>query len=641
MIRNAHGPAVAAGLLVIAACAGAPADDRPHDVRQYSIEEFLGTTNISGASFSPDGRKILVSSDETGVYNAFAIPVDGGEPIQLTHSTTDAIFVASYFPADERFLYLSDRGGNELTHVYVQAPDGTVQDITPGERLKAIFLGWADDEESFFIGTNERDPRFFDVYEVTVDGYRRSLIYRNDEGLDFAAISPDERYLALVKTNTRMDSDVFLYDRQTGELRNLTPHDGPVWNVAMDFTPDGSGLLIVTDEGSEFRYLVRQDLATGRRDTLVMADWDVMYAEYSKRGNYLVVAINNDARTEIRIYDREMRPVDLPAPPAGEITSVEFSPDERRIAYYVSSSRLPNDLFVQALDGGEAIRLTRSLNPAIAAEDLVEGEVVRFASYDGVEVPGILYRPHGASPDAPVPALVWVHGGPGGQSRLSYSALIQYLVNHGYAVYAINNRGSSGYGKTFYAMDDRKHGEADLGDVVASKRMLIETGWVDPDRIGIIGGSYGGYMVLAALAFRPQEFAVGVDIFGVANWIRTLESIPPWWESMREALFTEMGDPATDRERLARVSPLLHASNIVKPLIVLQGANDPRVLKVESDEIVEAVRANGVPVEYIVFDDEGHGFTKKENQLRGYGAILEFLDRHLKGTQQHAAGQQG
>ncbi|HEX7090950.1 MAG TPA: S9 family peptidase [Longimicrobiales bacterium] len=630
MIRPARGPAVAAGLLLLAACAGTPADDRPHDVRQYSIEEFLGTTNIFGASFSPDGRKILVSSDQTGVYNAFAIPVDGGEPVQLTHSTTDAVMVASYFPADERFIYLSDRGGDELTHVYVQEPDGTVRDITPGEKLKASFLGWADDDESFFIATNERDPRFFDVYEVTVDGYRRSLVYRNDEGLDFAAISPDERYLALVKTNTTRDSDVYLYDRETRELRHLTPHEGQVSNIATDFTPDGAGLLIVTDEGREFAYLVRQDLATGRRDTLVTADWDVMYAGYSKEGSYLVAAINNDARTEIRIYDRDMRLVDLPAPPAGEITAVEFSPDERRIAYYVSSSRLPRDLFVQALDGGAATRLTRSLNPAIAADDLVEGEVVRFASYDGVEIPGILYRPHQASAETPVPALVWVHGGPGGQSRLGYNALIQYLVNHGYAVYAINNRGSSGYGKTFFAMDDRKHGEADLGDVVASKQMLIETGWVDPDRIGIIGGSYGGYMVLAALAFRPQEFAVGVDIFGVANWIRTLESIPPWWESFREALYTEMGDPATDRERLERVSPLLHASNIVKPLIVLQGANDPRVLQVESDEIVAAVRANGVPVEYIVFPDEGHGFTKKANQLRGYEAILRFLDRHLK-----------
>lgn len=257
--------------------------------------------------------------------------------------------------------------------------------------------------------------------------------------------------------------------------------------------------------------------------------------------------------------------------------------------------------------------------------------MVRFKSYDGVEIPGILYRPIEATPEQKVPALVWVHGGPGGQSRVGYSELIQYLVNHGYAVYAINNRGSSGYGKTFYTMDDKRHGEADLDDVVASKKMLIDTGWIDPQKIGIIGGSYGGYMTLAALTFRPEEFAVGIDIFGPANWLRTLESIPPYWESFREALYQEMGDPATDRERLERISPLFHADKIRRPLMVLQGANDPRVLQVESDEIVAAVRKNNVPVEYIVFPDEGHGFQSKVNRTKAYESVLAFVDQHLKG----------
>jgi len=197
-------------------------------------------------------------------------------------------------------------------------------------------------------------------------------------------------------------------------------------------------------------------------------------------------------------------------------------------------------------------------------------------------------------------------------------------------VFAINNRGSSGYGKTFFLMDDRRHGSGDLDDCVASKQFLVEKGYVDGNRIGIIGGSYGGYMVLAALAFRPEAFALGVDLFGVSNWVRTLQSIPPWWESFRLALYKEMGDPSTDREHLYAISPLFHASRIQRPLIVLQGANDPRVLKVESDEIVEAARANGVDVQYVVFDDEGHGFRKKVNQLRGYKAIRDFCDRHLK-----------
>jgi dipeptidyl aminopeptidase/acylaminoacyl peptidase len=226
---------------------------------------------------------------------------------------------------------------------------------------------------------------------------------------------------------------------------------------------------------------------------------------------------------------------------------------------------------------------------------------------------------------------VWVHGGPGGQSRLNYSALIQYLVNHGYAVLAVNNRGSSGYGKKFNHLDDKNHGDKDLKDCVEGKDYLASTGVVDMDRVGIIGGSYGGYMVMAALAFEPEAFDVGVNIFGVTNWLRTLRSIPPYWESFRNALYDELGDPhSQDSVRLRQISPLFHAENVIKPLMVLQGANDVRVLQVESDEIVEAVKENGVPVVYVVFDDEGHGFRKKENEIEGYGQILEFLDANLK-----------
>jgi dipeptidyl aminopeptidase/acylaminoacyl peptidase len=399
----------------------------------------------------------------------------------------------------------------------------------------------------------------------------------------------------------------------------------------MGFSADGTVLYLTTDEGREFTHLVRYDLGSGDREVVVESDWDVARATTSKGGKYLLVAINNDARTEVRIYETAtMQQLSLPEIPAGDIGSMSVSRDEQTMAFYVSGDRNPNDLFVYEIGGDAPRQLTSSLSPAIDPGHLVEGRVVRFNSWDGLEIPGVLYTPHGAGPDNRVPAVVWVHGGPGGQSRIGYFGLIQYLVNHGYAVYAINNRGSSGYGKTFNQLDDRNHGEGDLGDCVASKKMLVETAYADPERIGITGGSYGGYMVLAALTLQPEEFAVGVDIFGISNWIRTLENIPPWWEAMREALYREMGDPGEDVERLTRISPLFNADKIVRPLMVLQGANDPRVLQVESDDIVEAARANGVPVEYVVFDDEGHGFQKKENQLSGYKAILAFLDEHLK-----------
>lgn len=618
--------------VLLAACqqpAGETAPEpEPRQVARYAIADFLDTTSFGGGYFSSDNSKILVYSDTSGIFNAYAIPVGGGEPTQLTSSTEESIYARGYFPEDDRFLYSSDRGGDELTHVYVQELDGSVTDLTPGEGVKAQFEDWAADGASFFITTNERDNRFFDLYEYRTDGYERELVFKNDEGYVVSAISADGRFLALVKVRTRADSDVYVFDRETAETRLVTPHEGEVRHEAQAFSQDGASLYLTTDRDSEFTFLERLDLATGERQVIEKPDWDVMFADLSPRGTYLVVGVNNDARTELVLYETEgMTPVAMPGLDA-DITRVDFSRDESLMRFYASTGRIPNDLFVYDFETAPR-QLTRSLSEQIDPQDLVLSEVVRFASFDGVEVPGLLYKPHQASPENKLPALVSVHGGPGGQSRVGYSDFTQYLVNHGYVVFAINNRGSSGYGKTFFAMDDRAHGEGDLDDCVAAKKMLADTGYVDPERIGIIGGSYGGYMVLAALAFRPDAFDVGVDIFGVANWHRTLRSIPPWWEFMRDSLEAEMGD-FDDEAYLKSISPLFHAENIVKPLIVLQGANDPRVLQVESDEMVEAVKANGVPVEYIVFEDEGHGFRKKENQEEGYKAILDFLDRHLK-----------
>jgi dipeptidyl aminopeptidase/acylaminoacyl peptidase len=245
-------------------------------------------------------------------------------------------------------------------------------------------------------------------------------------------------------------------------------------------------------------------------------------------------------------------------------------------------------------------------------------------------IPGILYKPHQANAEAKAPAIVMVHGGPGGQARRGYKYSTQFLANHGYVVLDINNRGSSGYGKTFFTADDRKHGREPLWDCVEAKKYLSSLPYVDGERVAIMGGSYGGYMVAAALAFQPDVFDAGVNIFGVTNWVRTLQSIPPWWEAGRLALYQEIGNPETELENLKAISPVFHGDKIKKPLIVIQGANDPRVLKAESDDLVAAARKNGVHVEYVVFDDEGHGFTKKKNQITAYGAILEFLEEHLR-----------
>ena len=445
------------------------------DVATYTLDQFLTTTAMSGASFSPDGEKVLVSSNESGIFNAYAIRVDGGPPERLTDSE-ESVFVQGYFPTDERFLYLSDRGGNELHHLYVREVDGSVRDLTPGDPVKASFAGWSEDERSFHVLTNERDPRFFDLYRYDAATYAREMIYRNEEGLDVGAISRDGRWLALSESNTTNDSDIWLLDRETGERTKLTAHEGDEANAPQTFSPDGRYLYFTSDRDSEFARLVRHELATGERTVVYEPGWDVWWASFSRDGRWFVTGANVDARTRVVVRDaRTMRVARLPELP-GDPTALTFDRTGDLVAFYASGSRFPADLFVHRLGTGDVHRLTSNLNPAIDAEHLVEGEVARFASYDGLEVPGILYVPHEASEERPVPGLVWVHGGPGGQSRIGYSSVIQYLVNHGYAVYAINNRGSSGYGKTFFKADDRVHGVADLDDVVESRKLLMATG---------------------------------------------------------------------------------------------------------------------------------------------------------------------
>jgi dipeptidyl aminopeptidase/acylaminoacyl peptidase len=445
-------------------------------------------------------------------------------------------------------------------------------------------------------------------------------------------VSPDGRFVVLTKARTTNDSDIWLHDRQAKTTRNITTHTGNANNFPADVAPDNSRLLFVSDSGREFAALRAYDLATGATTTILEQPWDITGASFSKSGKYLTVTVNEDARSVQRLLDaKTLAPVTLTGAPDGVMNGLAIAKNDSAAAFYASDGSVPNELYAGAI-GATPKRLTNALNASIKRTDLVRPQVVRFDSYDGVEIPGVLYRPHQASRTAKAPAIVLVHGGPGGQGVVGYSALTQALVNHGYVVLDINNRGSSGYGKSFLAMDDRKHGEADLGDVVASKKMLIETDYVDSTKIGIMGGSYGGFMVLAALTLQPEEFKVGVDLFGVANWARTLENVPPYWEAFREALYAEMGDPKTDSVRLHRISPVFHADRIKVPLMVLQGANDPRVLQVESDEIVAGARKNGVPVEYVVFPDEGHGFLKNENKIKGYTAVIAFLDKHLKGV---------
>lgn len=605
------------------------------EVKTYSIEQFMGNENAFANGFSPDKSKVLITSNRSGVFNMYSVPTEGGDFMPITRSDSASVYGISYFPNDDRILFRMDGNGDEIFKIFVKDSSG-IQRLTPEQNVRALFQGWAKDGKSFYYNSNERNPQMMDVYEMDIATFKPKLLLKNDDAMDFGGISADKNYMLLSKAVNTNDSDLFLLNLKTNQKTKI--NETLSKNSPQDFSPDGKSFYYTTDADGEFSYLMKYNIEDGSKEKVLEKDWDIIAFYFTHNGKYQVMFTNEDAKTEMYVTEVATgKELNFPEIDGQEISAASFSRDETMALLTVGSSQLPTNTYSYTIATGEYHKLTDVLNEEINPGDLVKAEVVRFKSFDGLEIPAVYYQPKQASSNNKMPALVWVHGGPGGQSRRSFSSLIQYLVNHGYAILAVNNRGSSGYGKSFFQMDDQNHGDKDLKDCIAGKDWLASQDVIDKDKIGIIGGSYGGYVTMAALTYAPDEFQVGVNIFGVTNWIRTLKSIPPWWASFKDALYTEMGDPNTaDSVRLKQISPLFHTENVTKPLMVLQGAQDPRVLKIESDEIVEGVKKNGVPVEYVVFEDEGHGFVKKENEIEAYGRILKFLDHYLKGETQTA-----
>lgn len=619
--------------IIVFSCKNKENNISPKDVKQYTIEQFYKNIRVNGGFWSSDENKLLVSSDESGIFNLYEINIADGTSKKITNSTKESYFAAGYVPKTDQKLYLADKGGDEQDHIYLLDADGSSKDLTPDAKEKADILGWSQDKTTLYYISNKRNPQFFDIYKTNAGEWKSSLVYQNNDGMDVAGISKNGNLVALVKSITTSENQLFLYDINTKKSIEISVPDAKGNYSAAGFSHDMKYFDYITNAGKEFAYLVRYNIETGERKVQFETNWDVMFSYNSENEKYRVTGINEDGKNAIRITENQSgKDVDFPKIDDGDIIAVNISDSEKWMRLTVGTSKSPNNIYVYNFETKQLKKLTETLNKEISTDDLVGAEVVRYKSFDGLDIPAIYYRPHSASSKSKVPALVWVHGGPGGQSRVGYSSFIQYLVNHGYAVLAVNNRGSSGYGRTFYRMDDKNHGDKDLKDCIWGKKWLQAQDYIDTEKVGIIGGSYGGYMTMAAMTFSPDEFKVGVNIFGVTNWLRTLKSVPPYWESFRAALYDELGDPNTaDSVRLYNISPLFHAKNVKNPVMVLQGANDPRVLQIESDEIVEAVKKNNVPVEYIVFPDEGHGFVKKENEIKAYSNVLTFLDKYLKG----------
>ncbi|MDI5949230.1 S9 family peptidase [Flavobacterium yafengii] len=619
-------------IMVLSSCKDEKKKEEARLPEQYDLEDFYNTKSISASGFNNDETKILINNNTTGIYNAYELSIADTTSIALTKSIKESIYTVDYLPGSSKFIYSADEGGNENYHLFLMdRKSNTPKDITPWTNSANSFIGWSQDKKSMYINSNKRDVKYFDILKLDSLTWKPTILYQNESGLTPSVISKTERYIALTKEITTDKNEMYLYDSKTKTTKRLSNDKEANWSP-MAFEKNDSIFYYTSNEDKEFSSLLKYNINTGKSEEIFKDKWDVMYMSLSEKEKYHIIFVNNDGKNKVLLFEHATgKPLKLPDFDDGDVINVIISNSENKLLLTVGSSTSSPNLYLYDIPSKKLKQLTSTLSKKINQDDLAKAEVIRFKSFDGKEIPAIYYKPLQASKSNKVPALIWVHGGPGGQSRIGYSNTIQYLVNKGYAVLAVNNRGSSGYGKTFYKMDNKDHSNGDLKDCIWGKKWLTEQDYIDPNAIGIYGGSYGGCMVLGALAFHPEEFKVGVDLFGVANWPRTLKSIPPYWESFRKALYDEMGDPYTaDSIRLKKISPLYNYDKINKPLLVFQGANDVRVLPVESDEIVEGVKKNGVPVQYVVYPDEGHGFQKKENQIATTKTTLLFLDKYLK-----------
>ncbi|MGZ0748521.1 S9 family peptidase [Haloparvum sp. AD34] len=616
-------------------------------MQQYDVERYLNVRSAGGPSFGPSGR-LAFRIDTTGTPQVWSLGEPGNWPTQHTFYD-DRVTFADYSPERPELIFGKDEGGNERAQLFRLNPStGRIRNLTQCPDAKHRWGGWSHDGDRFAFTSNRRDEAVFDVYvqgrEETGDD--AELVYEGDGWLSLAGWSPSDDRLLVVEAHASFDQDLYTLDLASGELTHLTPHEGDVRYGSAEWGPEGDSVYCVTDRESDTLRLERIDLAAG--EFAVVEDgseersssgsragpgdgeWNVNAVTIDEDTNRVVYARNVDGYTDLTAGEFvEPDRIDaFPEPdlPEGVAGAIDWGPDGQRYAVSASGSSANGNVYVVDATTGETTRWTHASTAGIPEDTFVEPELVHYPTFDGRDIPAFFSVPETPTPDDGYPVIVDVHGGPEAQRRPSFRGVKQYLLNHGYAVLEPNVRGSSGYGKSYAALDDVENRMDSVKDVRAGVEWLDDHPEVDPDRVVAMGGSYGGFMVLASLTEYPELWAAGVDVVGIANFVTFLENTGDWRQSLREA---EYGSLEADREFLESVSPINNIDRINAPLFVLHGENDPRVPVGEAEQIVASAREEGVPVRKLIFEDEGHGFTKLENRIEAYSEVVDFLEEHV------------
>src|SRR5215203_4376509 len=584
----------------------------------YEFARYLKVRGAWGPSWSPDGQRVSFLTEITGVPQVWEVASGASSwPEQLTFYE-ERISGAWYSPEEDRLLFGMDAGGNERSQLFL-LQDGEVRDLTKDPGAIHYPGGFSPDGRRVAYTATRRNGTDFDVFVQEVPEGEPETIWEVSGYHTVADWAPDGGSLIVSRHHSNVNNDLYRLDLTSGEATLLTPHEGDARFSGANVMPDGGSLYLATDRDGEFLRLARLDLATLAFEYLTSDDWDVEGVELSRDGRYLVASRNVDGYSDVLLYNGKGRRMPDPRIPEGIVGGFEFSPDSRRLAFTLTAPERNPDVWVVDLPDGDARRLTRSSTAGISPRSFRKPRVVRYTSFDDRRIPALFYQPE--TENAPV--IVNVHGGPESQSRPAFAPVTQYLLSRGFAVFFPNVRGSTGYGKAFTHLDDVELRMDSVKDLARAAYWLRERGH---RRIAVMGGSYGGFMVLAALTQYPELWSAGVDIVGIANLVTFLENTGSYRRSLRES---EYGSLEKDRAFLESISPIHKAEDIEAPLMVIHGKNDPRVPVGEAEQIVDRVKENGGTVDYLLYEDEGHGLAKLKNRLDAYPKIAAFLDRHL------------
>jgi dipeptidyl aminopeptidase/acylaminoacyl peptidase len=608
------------------------------EARPVPIDDLYFTRSVSNASWSPDGKEILFTTDMAGRSNLWKVSATGGWPIQLVQSD-DRQYGGTWSPDGKWIVFQQDTGGNELWDVFAVPSDGgEVINLTQTPDIREESPRWSPDGKTIALNYKPKEGTVYDLALLNWTTHQvRKLTHEEtpDHSWNSVAWSSDGRTLYANRVEVSFtDADVYAVDVASGKTINLTPHDGKVLNFASSVSPDGKTLLITSNQKGGYQNVALLDVATRKRTWVTDTKWEANSGDFSPSGEFLTYTLNADGLTDAYLVRvATMRAEKIPMKPGVNGFPAypnSFSPSGSRLLLSHESSVQPGDFWVYDIASRGPSQFTHTAIASLSAAPMPESQIVHYKAFDGKTISALMWVPFNLKRDGSNPALVLPHGGPTGQVQDYWSPRVAALVSRGYICIAPNVRGSTGYGMDFQRANYQDLGGGDLQDEVYATRFLQATGYVGSKKIGITGGSYGGFMTLMAIGKTPEVWAAAVELFGIIDWMTMLQHSDPELQQYEKTL---LGDPVKDKKVYDAASPISYIHNVKSPLLVLQGDNDPRVPKEEAVQVVDLLKKDSKIVDAHYYPNEGHGFEKRENQIDAVRRTVAWFDEYLKGIQ--------